>query len=175
MVFQEPFASLNPVMRISEQVDEVLAAHSVMNRRERSVKVLSTFRELGLAEDVLFKYPHELSGGMCQRVLIACSLICDPEVMIMDEPTTALDVTVQQQILGLIERIRSERSPAILFISHDLSVVSRVADDIYVMKKGSVVESGPAEQVLKRPSAPYTRKLMECIPRLGDKRRRLPE
>ena len=174
MVFQEPFTALNPVMRSGEQISETIQAHNKMSSGEVKKKVASLLDMVRLPEDVSRHYPHELSGGMRQRVVLAMALACDPEVLILDEPTTALDVSIQKEILDLIKRIQDEKKFATLFITHDFSVVNVIADEVCVMKEGLIVEKGPRQKVLNDPAHDYTRQLIDCIPRLGDKRRRLP-
>jgi len=174
MVFQEPFTALNPVMRSCDQISEAITAH----RNVSSEKVQKRLKELmdmvKLSQEASQRYPHELSGGMRQRVVLAMALSCDPEVLVLDEPTTALDVSIQKEMLDLIKRIQEEKKFAILFITHDFSVVNSIADEVCVMRKGIIVEKGLKENVLKNPQHEYTRQLIDCIPRLGDKRRRLP-
>ena len=174
MVFQEPFTALNPVMRIKDQIEEVFYAHGMCSKNEISEKIAGLLRTVKLPQETVFSYPHELSGGMRQRVMLAAALACDPSVLILDEPTTALDVSIQKHVLQLIQRIQQERHLAILFITHDFSVVNMVADRVCVMRGGSIVERGNKKDVLEDPKHEYTRQLVACIPRLGDVRRRLP-
>ena len=174
MVFQEPFTALNPVMRVGDQISEVIVAHkdhSVHRTAERVKELLDMVR---LSPEIIFCYPHELSGGMQQRVILAMALACDPDILILDEPTTALDVSIQKEILDLIKRIQEGGKFGILFITHDFSVVNMVADEICVMRQGLIVERGAKEEVLKDSRDQYTRKLISCIPILGDRRERLP-
>ncbi len=169
MIFQEPMTSLNPVKRIGWQVEESLRIHKPdMDKQERyrrAIKVLSDV-ELENPELVYKKYPHELSGGMRQRVMIASAMICEPKLLIADEPTTALDVTIQLQIVKLLQRLNKEKNTAILFISHDLSLVKRLCDRIIVMHNGSMVENGRTEDIFRNPQKEYTRELINAIPRL---------
>ena len=169
IVFQEPMTSLNPVKRIGWQVEESLRIHKPdMDKQERyrrAIKVLSDV-ELENPELVYKKYPHELSGGMRQRVMIASAMICEPKLLIADEPTTALDVTIQLQIVKLLQRLNKEKNTAILFISHDLSLVKRLCDRIIVMHNGSMVENGRTEDIFRNPQKEYTRELINAIPRL---------
>ena len=173
-VFQEPTASLNPVMRIGNQIAEVLKLHRP-EIKDRKTEMISLLTQVGITspESRLNAYPHELSGGMQQRVMIAMALAGNPELLIADEPTTALDVTVQSQILELLDQLRKTRKMAIILISHNLGVVSRLADRIAVMYAGKIVETGSAEDVLFSPAHPYTRALLEAIPVLGSEQKKL--
>lgn len=168
MVFQEPMTSLNPVKKIGWQVGESLRIHTDLNDEEIRKRVLRMLNNVELPdpESVYDKYPHELSGGMRQRVMIAAALICDPKILIADEPTTALDVTVQAQIIKLLKRINETTGTAILFISHDLSVVRRLCSRVLVMNKGRVVEAGNVNDVFDHPGEEYTRQLINAIPRM---------
>lgn len=174
MVFQEPFTFLNPVMRSGRQIAEVLTAHTSLAAVDIRKKVTELLRKVKLPDAVKSAYPHELSGGMRQRVGLAMALACGPEVLILDEPTTALDVSIQKEILDLIRQLQREKEFAALFITHDFSVVEMIADKVAVMKNGRVVESGLKDAVLRSPGHAYTRQLIECVPRIGDKRKRLP-
>lgn len=174
MVFQEPFTALNPVMRSRDQISETISAHGKVSTSAVEKRVDELLSMVKLPKDSGMRYPHELSGGMRQRVVLAMALACDPEVLILDEPTTALDVSIQKEILDLIKRIQDEKHFAILFITHDFSVVNVIADEVCVMKEGVIVEKGPKQRVLNDPEHEYTKQLIDCIPRLGDKRRRLP-
>ena len=176
MVFQEPMTSLNPSQRCGEQVAEALMLHEHVTRKEARDKVLSLFEETRLPrpEKIYRSYPHEISGGQKQRVMIAMALICHPDVLIADEPTTALDVTVQKSILDLFGDLQRRYGIAIIFISHDLGVIAQVSHHIAVMYKGSVVEQGSADEVLRNPKHPYTRGLLACRPPLDSRPRRLP-
>ena len=173
-VFQEPGASLNPVLRVRDQIAEVLSLHrpEVRDRRGEMIKLLTAVG-IPAPERRLDAYPHELSGGMQQRVMIAMALAGNPRLLIADEPTTALDVTIQAQILELLDRLRRERDMALLLISHNLGVVGALADRIAVMYAGRIVESGPAATVLDSPRHPYTRALLAAVPRLGGSSGRL--
>jgi peptide/nickel transport system ATP-binding protein len=173
MIFQEPMTSLNPVFTIGDQLTETLRRHRRVSRREarnRAVELLELVGISGAAER-LTQYPYQLSGGLRQRVMIAMALMCDPELLIADEPTTALDVTIQAQILSLLKKIQSELGTAILLITHDLGVVARMADSVAVMYAGQIVESGAAEQVFRDPLHPYTQGLLRCIPVPGQTER----
>jgi len=169
MIYQEPMTSLNPVKRIGWQVEESLRIHvPEMSKEERRQKAVSMLEAVGLHESakVYEMYPHELSGGMRQRVMIAAAMIADPEILIADEPTTALDVTVQAQIVELLRKINREKGTSIIFISHDLSLVRQLCREIIVMQDGRIVESGTAEEIFRNPGQEYTRKLIAAIPRV---------
>lgn len=168
MVFQEPMTSLNPVKKIGWQVGESLRIHTALNDDEIRARVLKMLENVELPdpEGVYDKYPHELSGGMRQRVMIAAALICEPKILIADEPTTALDVTVQAQIINLLKRINEKTGTAILFISHDLSVVRMLCSRVLVMYHGRVVESGDVNEVFDHPKEEYTRHLISAIPKM---------
>lgn len=175
MIFQEPMTSLNPVLTIGEQIAEVYRIHQRLNRKEalnRAREMLNLVRipspDLRLGE-----YPHQLSGGMRQRVMIAIALACRPEMLIADEPTTALDVTIQAQILNLMNHLQKELGMSILMITHDLGVVAEVCDDVVVMYAGKAVESGSSEEIFRNPQHPYTQGLLRSVPRLGQKASRL--
>jgi peptide/nickel transport system ATP-binding protein len=166
MVFQEPMSALNPVMRIGEQIGEVFDAHGNVPAAEKRRRILAALADVGLPDPELLidSYPFRLSGGQRQRVMIACALVLEPVLLIADEPTTALDVTTQAQILKLMRELQQRRGTAVLFITHDFGVVSEIADHVVVMQTGKVVEAGPARQVLDAPQHPYTRKLIAAIP-----------
>ena len=174
-VFQDPLSTLHPLFTVGDQLVEAIRAHQPVSRRralERAGELLALVR-IPNAETRLDAYPHELSGGMRQRVVIAMALANDAELLIADEPTTALDVTVQAQILALMNRLRRDKGAAILFITHDFGVVSAICDRVAVMYAGRIVETGATSQVLDDPAHPYTRKLIDCVPVLGEPRRRL--
>jgi ABC-type dipeptide/oligopeptide/nickel transport system ATPase component len=168
MIFQEPMTSLNPVHTIGAQIAEVLTIHSPIKYKEALSRARDLLQRVGIAEPErrLAAYPHHLSGGMRQRVMIAMALACDPLLLIADEPTTALDVTIQAQILDLFRSMRQTAQLSMLFITHDLGVVAEVADRVYVMYAGQVVESGAIETILKSPRHPYTRGLIASVPRI---------
>ena len=163
MIFQEPMTSLNPVKKIGWQVEEALRLHTELSKEERKKRAIEMLEKVELhnPEQVYEQYPHELSGGMRQRVMIAAAMICDPKLLIADEPTTALDVTIQEQIVALLKRINREKKTAILFISHDLSLVRQLCERVLVMRGGYVVESGPADEIFYHPKEEYTKKLIE--------------
>ncbi|RUZ76657.1 ABC transporter ATP-binding protein [Mesorhizobium sp. M7A.F.Ca.US.006.01.1.1] len=165
-IFQEPMSALNPVLTIGRQIEETLAAHGGGDRKARTARVLELARATRLPdpETIIHRYPHQLSGGQRQRVMIAMAIANDPDLLIADEPTTALDVTTQAEILRLILEIRERLGLAILFITHDFGVVADIADRVVVMKEGRVIESGKADDVLEAPSQPYTRRLIEAVP-----------
>ncbi|MBE6971127.1 MAG: ABC transporter ATP-binding protein [Ruminococcaceae bacterium] len=166
VVFQEPMSALNPVMRIGAQVEESLRVHTKLSKEERKALALQALRDVDLdhAEEVYNKYPHELSGGMLQRVCIAAAIINHPRLLLADEPTTALDVTIQAQILELLKRLNRERDMSVLFISHNLHVVRKLCTRVAVMEKGLIVEEGETEQVFCQPKSPYTQRLIAAIP-----------
>ena len=173
MIFQDPMTSLNPVLTVGEQIAETLLRHTTMNRQEalqKSVDLLSRV-ELPSPNEKLQYYPHQLSGGMRQRVMIAMALACAPRVLIADEPTTALDVLIQAQILELLGNLKKETGMSILIITHDLGVVAEIAQRVLVMYAGEIVESGPAKAVLNNPFHPYTKGLIASIPKLGTKKK----
>ena len=173
MIFQEPMTALNPVFRIGEQIGEVLLLHNTENRSEEQVKArtLELLEMVGIAnsEGVFKMYPHELSGGMRQRVVIAMALACNPRVIIADEPTTALDVTIQAQILDLLRQLKDKTNASIIFITHDLGVIAEMADFVVVMYAGRIVEKGTAEDIFYHPAHPYTIGLMNSKPVVGKK------
>jgi len=168
-IFQEPMTSLNPVHRIGNQIIEALRFHETLPRRAARARATALLAHLGVPEPQrrMDAFPHELSGGLRQRVMIAIALVCNPSLLIADEPTTALDVTIQAQILDLLKRLRGERGMALLFITHHLGVAREVADRILVLYAGRVVEEGPAAAVIAQSLHPYTRALLQSVPRLG--------
>jgi peptide/nickel transport system ATP-binding protein len=176
MIFQDPMTSLNPAYTVASQMVEVLRRHRRANRRQALDRAVELLHRVGVeSPDVrLQQFPHELSGGLRQRVMIAMSLMCEPDLLVADEPTTALDVTVQAQILRLLRQLQSELGLAMLLITHDLGVVAHVADRVSVMYGGEVVESAPVASLFARPAHPYTRGLLGCVPVLGQTRRDQP-
>lgn len=166
MIFQEPMTSLNPVFTCGYQVQEAIILHQHTSKSEAREKAIELFKEVQLPrpEQIFESYPHQLSGGQKQRVMIAMALSCNPELLIADEPTTALDVTVQKTILELLLRIKEERQMAMIFISHDLAVIREIADEVAVMYKGNIVEQGPAKHLFESPEHPYTKGLLACRP-----------
>ena len=164
MVFQNPSAALNPVMTVAQQVALPLRLHYDLTRDERLDRVKAMFAKVRLPEDVLNKYPHELSGGMRQRVMIAAAVICRPKLLIADEPTTALDVYTQEEILKLLKKLNRKYGMGILFISHNLRVVRELCSRVLVMKDGEILEEGTAEGLFARPKTRYTKELVEAIP-----------
>ena len=166
VVFQEPMSAWNPVMKIGPQVEECLRVHTDMSRSERKELALKALKDVDLPDPELVynKYPHELSGGMLQRAMIAAAILPNPKFLLADEPTTALDVTIQAQILELLKRLNRERKMSILFISHNLNVVRKLCTSVAVMEKGRIVEQGDTEDIFYHPRAEYTQKLIAAIP-----------
>ena len=175
MIFQDPGSSLNPVMRIGDQVSEIFRIHLNMSKSQSKEKALEMLKQVEIPdpESRMLTYPHELSGGMAQRVMIAMALACKPDILIADEPTTALDVTIQSQILNLMIQMQSITKTAILLITHDLGVVAEMADYVLVMYCGQVVEYGNVKTVFNDPVHPYTKALMKSIPVIGEKAKKL--
>ena len=176
VVFQEPMSSLNPVFTVGMQISEVLRLHLGLSAKQAAGRVIELLTEVGIPEPKarVDAYPHELSGGQQQRVMIAMAIACEPKLLIADEPTTALDVTVQRQILELIARLQDKHRMSVLFISHDLGVVGEIADRVVVMREGTVRETGPVEAIFSDPRDIYTRALLACRPRLDARPKRLP-
>lgn len=176
MVFQEPMSALNPSMTCGSQVREILLHHDVVNKKDLNDEVLRLFNSVKIpdAHMAIQKYPHELSGGQQQRVMIAMAIACKPKILIADEPTTALDVTVQKEIIALLSSLQKETKMSIIFISHDLALVSEISNRILVMYKGRIIENGDTNTVLKTPKEPYTKALISAKPKTGKRLKRLP-
>ena len=175
MIFQEPMTSLNPVLTVGQQIEEVLRLHRGLSKREARAAGVALLAEVGIPEpDQRFDaYPHQMSGGMLQRVMIAIALSCEPRLLIADEPTTALDVTIQAQILDLLVELQRARGMALLLITHDLGVIAEVCDRVVVMYGGQIVETGTTEEILTRPQHPYTQGLLASLPGIADRDVRL--
>ncbi|SIR63618.1 peptide/nickel transport system ATP-binding protein [Paenibacillus sp. RU4T] len=175
MIFQEPMTSLNPLLTIGDQIVETLRVHRSMSRKEAYSQALEMLKKVGIAraETILRGYPHQLSGGMRQRVMIAIALCCEPELLIADEPTTALDVTIQAQILDLMKKLNEETGTAIMMITHDLGVVAEVCHRVVVMYAGKVVEEGTVREIFEKPRHPYTQGLIRSIPKIEEDVKRL--
>ncbi|HCN04744.1 MAG TPA: ABC transporter ATP-binding protein, partial [Bacteroidetes bacterium] len=176
MIFQEPMTSLNPVFRCGDQIIEAIRLHQNVSKDEAAKRTLELFNEVRLPkpERVMTAYPHELSGGQKQRVMIAMAMSCNPDLLIADEPTTALDVTVQATILDLMRDLQKRHDMSMMFITHDLGVIAEIADDVIVMYKGKIVEAGSVAKIFENPEHPYTKGLLACRPRLDTKLRVLP-
>ena len=176
MIFQEPMTSLNPVHKIGKQISESIKLHQKLNKKQAEEKAIEMLKLVGIPspEKRIHQYPHELSGGMRQRVMIAMALSCNPKLLIADEPTTALDVTIQAQILELMNKLKSELDMSIIMITHDLGVVSEVADKVLVMYAGKVVEYSDVKSLFTNPQHPYTQGLIESIPKLEEDQEELP-
>lgn len=169
MIFQDPMTALNPVYTIGWQMVEMIINHENVSKKEAKERALKLLKDMGipLAEKRIDQYPHEFSGGMRQRAMIAMAMSCNPKVLIADEPTTALDVTIQAQIFELMDKLKKEYNTAIMLITHDMGVVCELADDVAVMYMGNIIESGSAKEVLENPAHPYTKALLKSIPILG--------
>ncbi|PEE61964.1 peptide ABC transporter ATP-binding protein [Bacillus thuringiensis] len=169
MIFQEPMTSLNPVFTVGEQIVETLREHELLSKNEAYKKAIELIRKVGIARanEIVHSYPHELSGGMLQRIMIAVALSCNPKLLIADEPTTALDVTIQAQILDLLRQVKEEFKTSILLITHDLGVVAEMADYVVVMYGGKVIEEAPVLEIFQNPKHPYTKGLLKSKPVMG--------
>ncbi|WP_044782968.1 ABC transporter ATP-binding protein [Bacillus thuringiensis] len=169
MIFQEPMTSLNPVFTVGEQIVETLREHELLSKNEAYKKAIELIRKVGIAraDEIVHSYPHELSGGMLQRIMIAVALSCNPKLLIADEPTTALDVTIQAQILDLLRQVKEEFKTSILLITHDLGVVAEMADYVVVMYGGKVIEEAPVLEIFQNPKHPYTKGLLKSKPVMG--------
>ena len=172
MIFQEPMTSLNPIIRCGKQIAESLQLHRGMKKKEAFAEAVSLMKAVGIANPAVRaqEYPHQMSGGMRQRVMIAMALACRPQILIADEPTTALDVTIQAQILDLIREMNEEMDTSVLFITHDLGVVSELCDTVIVMYTGRIVEQAPVRELFREPKHPYTEGLLAAIPRITKER-----
>ncbi|NOU57190.1 ABC transporter ATP-binding protein [Brevibacillus borstelensis] len=175
MIFQEPMTSLNPVLTVGDQIMEPLIEHTLLSKSEARKKAIQLIEQVGIprADQIIDSYPHELSGGMRQRIMIAISLSCDPKLLIADEPTTALDVTIQAQILDLLRQLKKDRNMSLMLITHDLGVVAEMADYVVVMYAGKVIEEGPVKEIFKNPRHPYTKGLLLAKPVIGQRKERL--
>lgn len=176
MIFQEPLSALNPVFTIGNQIYESIRIHQKLSKNAAREKVINLLKLVGLPspEEQIFRYPHQLSGGMNQRVMIAMAIASNPEVLIADEPTTALDVTIQAQVLTLLKELQTKLNMAILLITHDLSIIAQMADEVAIMYAGKIVEKGTTSEIFNTPLHPYTKALLNSIPKLEKKTNRLP-
>lgn len=175
MIFQDPMTSLNPVLKIGKQLTQGIRLHLNYSKSRAKEYAIEMLKSVGIprAESIMNEYPHQLSGGMCQRVMIAMAMSCDPELLIADEPTTALDVTIQEQILNLMKQLRDKNDTTILMITHDLGVVSKMCDRVIVMYAGTVIEEGETKKVFNNPKHPYTEGLIQSMPKIGEGQSRL--
>jgi len=164
MIFQEPMTSLNPVLTIGYQIEESIAVHNELTRSQLNARIEQLLSLVGINSDRVNSYPDELSGGQRQRIMIAMAMSCNPDLLIADEPTTALDVTVQAQILELLDQLKKKLQMSMLFITHDFGVVADIADDVIVMYQGKIVEQGSVDLILNKPKHPYTKALLQCVP-----------
>ena len=167
MMFQDPMTALNPTMRVGDQITEVISRHNKVSKAEAEKRAKEMFAMVGISSDRFKEYPHQFSGGMKQRVVIAMALACEPDLLLADEPTTALDVTIQAQVLELINNLKTQRNMAMVLITHDLSVVAETCDDVAVMYAGQILEYGDKYQIFDHPSHPYTQGLFDAIPSMN--------
>ena len=175
MIFQEPVASLNPVFKIGRQIGETIMFHRNVSKKDANIRALELLSSVGIPDplSVMEKYPHQLSGGMCQRVMISIALACEPEILIADEPTTSLDVTIQAQILRLLKDLKEKRGTSIILITHDMGVVAQMADNVMVMYAGQAVEYAGVGEIFANPSHPYTLGLLNSIPHINEEQEAL--
>ncbi|MBO8178620.1 ABC transporter ATP-binding protein [Aeribacillus pallidus] len=175
MIFQEPMTSLNPLFTIGDQLVEAIRIHKKWSKQKARERAIEMMKHVGLprAEELMNEYPHQLSGGMRQRVMIAMAMVCEPKLLIADEPTTALDVTIQAQILQLMKKLNEESNTAVIMITHDLGVVAEICDRVVVMYSGKVVEEGDVKTIFKNPQHPYTKGLIQSVPDMRFKQQRL--
>jgi len=175
LISQDPMTSLDPVYRVGDQIIEAIQVHKKLNYKEAKKKAVELMRLMGipLPKKVFYQYPHELSGGMKQRIVIAIALSCDPALVIADEPTTALDVTIQAQIIDLFSKLKEQFQSAFLLITHDLGVVAQMCDSVAIMYAGNIVEKGPVRKIFHSPKHPYTKGLLQCIPKMDRKQKKL--
>ncbi len=174
MIFQDPLTSLNPVFTVGNQITESIRAHTGLSKKEAKERALGLLSQVGMpdAKETMKKYPHTLSGGMRQRIMIAIALSCNPRLLIADEPTTALDVTIQAQIMELLKKLRQDRNMSMILITHDIGLVANMADRVLVMYAGQIIEDAPADRLFAQPKHPYTRALLNTVPTIRDRDRR---